>query len=345
MDLHMSLALTSTSTLIEVKQLTRADLQTFIGTIICVPWRIAESCETWNVSIPVIRLMQTTSERVQKSGKCGFSDQALRKDVDKLSSQLNSLIFFDDMKEFVYECMYDFSRPFVAKAVEIDGLIEGTLYVVFGLNGDGRWIKLFGQQYHSREIGMHQFANTTECSKYKLLCLTEQTKERPVIKFYSGSDAKDGFHKGIPPLKGASDQGYTVEASSIWDSNFVCQNAFNDNTSNRWASGKDPKTAWIQVILPRRRIFNAVELVSPTDSVEYGRQAPKDFKIECSLDGAHWDVLKTESVSEWSQGERRIYQFANEETYQFYRISITSNHGGGCFSLSAINFGNICKRE
>jgi len=169
------------------------------------------------------------------------------------------------------------------------------------------------------------------------------------LKLYSLSDNKDDFHKGIPILTSETDKGYLVSSSSTYPGKWACVNAFNDDVKNAWASASwssaNAVVSTLQVKLPRPRIFNAVEIAARGDASHGPNQAPKDFRIEGSIDGEHWTVLKSESVIPWALGERRCFILANEREFLYYHVIITTTQGDNNHSVSVFNLGNVFKRE
>jgi len=338
LDEHMNLS-QAPSTVVDIRPLTSGELFAFIRTIVPGPWKYVQS-KTYNLTPTIIQLMETVSEGVE--GEPHVDVRSLERQMAELTCQLNKVKNFHNMSEGNYE----FTHPFVLTAVEVTGLNEGAHYMVEGLTADGQWRRLFGQQCEKREIGLHQFANTIACSKYRVVFADENAGEPPQFKFFSQSDSRDDFHKGIPILASVTDNGYEVSASSTYpQGNYVRSNAFNDNVSNSWASANTAVGTSLQIKLPRSRVFNAVEIGARGDTAGGVPQAPKDFRIEGSVDGAHWVLLHSDSVAPWTLGERRIFIFNNDREYLFYRIVATANFNAGCYALSVFNLGSVSKRE
>jgi len=319
-------------------RLTTNELDEFIGTIVPAPWHRPKSgSTTYNVAQNVVCMMEDASRNASEKRQEREAQQcseilSLRERVE----QLELVKLFHPVRELLYE----YSRPFVARAVEIDGIDDGVSYAVQGLGRDGKWMNIFSHQYHRNEIGLRAFNNDTEYAKYRLICMDDFSIGRARMKLYKTSeDGENEFQRGVPILTSADKRGYEIDSTPAYDGNWVGINAFNNKTDGfGWHSKQNPGTSWLQVKLPRRRIFNAVEIF-PRGDCSVNNQAPKDFFTEGSNEGSVWVKLCEKRNVEWSFCHGQVFAFKNDKEFLFYRLAITSSR---CdyHSLSIFNLGN-----
>ena len=335
------------------------DLKGFTRTIILHSWvHSPNESEVFNVPPKLIEFMEEVSSAAEKKRRQCFSEEgnllcevsSLLQERDRQRSRIDEMNRWieritaameqSNLLQLFYKIVtrvYEFPEPFIARAVSISDIENGMVYVLQGLSND-KWITLLHQKYSEKEIGIHAFKNDVGCRVYRLVCLDESTTVTPTIKLYKApDDINASFHKAVPLLTAACQDGYAVQASSVDSAPWEAINAFNDNPANAWASANtEPST--LQITLCRKRVINAVELVARSDA--YANLAPKDFRIEGSLDKVHWVTLLTSTQKPWNLGEKRVLSFDNDTGFLSYRVFITSNQGGGCHSLSFCNIGN-----
>jgi len=256
-----------------------------------------KSCETSDVSNPASEVA------------------ALKKEIEKLRMEMEQLKAFRQVTEYP---PYEFPFPFVAKAVEVEGLHDGVDYIVQGLGSDGEWKNLFAQQYQSNEIGYHQFQNEIAYKSYRLVCQSDIPLNRPKLFVYELSDDPKLFKKGIPTLEApcAVQGGYELSTSSYYAPDlgrycrYINYHVLDDDVKTAYASAQKAIPAWIQIKLPRPRIFNAVEIAHRGDETYALSEAMKEFQIEGSSDKEHWKLLLQGETNPWSLGERRVFFFS-----------------------------------
>jgi len=330
-----------------VINLTNCELDDFINTILPSGWHHRGSASR-TITVPqnVISLLEDASRNVsirrqEREAEQRSEIESLKKKIEDL--QHNGIQSLRDDIEILKllhpmkECVHEFSRPFVAKAVEIDGINDGEFYIVQGLRRDGRWVTLFSRQHRVNETGLQMFRNDVEYASYKLLCMNERAR----MKLHRVGD-EGIFHKGVPALTSAAQDGYVIDSSPVWDQTFVAVNAFNDRLDNAWHSVKNPGTSWLQLRLPRPRIFNAVEIVSRRE-VSVLEEHPKDFRIEGSCDGKTWKILCEKRDVAWNSGnQRQVFTFENDIEFPYYRLAITSSRcdQNSYHSFCLFNLGN-----
>ncbi len=85
----------------------------------------------------------------------------------------------------------------------------------------------------------------------------------------------------------------------------------------------------------------SVLIFSVKSAVDSAANAPKDFKIQGSLDGSDWDDLKeVTGETGWNAaGEERLFicNYFDEE-YTYYRIDISDNNGGASTRVAEFGF-------
>lgn len=86
-------------------------------------------------------------------------------------------------------------------------------------------------------------------------------------------------------------------------------------------------TGWLQYQFILPKIIEQYTIQEPGEVAELNRM-PKDWTFKGSNDGSSWDILDIRiNEPTWSTSEKRTYQFANNVSYLYYRIDITTNEG------------------
>ena len=94
-----------------------------------------------------------------------------------------------------------------------------------------------------------------------------------------------------------------------------------------------------------------MEIGAHGDDEKFLPDTVKEFRIEGSEDSVHWTRLFPSASSEhtnftqddpWSLGQRRVYPFANDKGFLFYRIVCVKKYSGGIVNVIGVfNLGNI----
>ena len=101
--------------------------------------------------------------------------------------------------------------------------------------------------------------------------------------------------------------------------------AFDGKSSTKWLSFHP--TSWLQVQLAEGKSFAIAgyTIISGDDAPE---RDPKNWTVEGSTDGVNYTVLdKREDQKFGARKESKKYQVANQGTYSYFRLNITSNNG------------------
>jgi len=226
-----------------------------------------------------------------------------------------------------------------------------------GSNDDTTWSLLLERQYPGSELQkqnnvlFYEFDNQTAYRYYKFTCIATNNSVAQWnlvgLKLYQRKLGKHNFYNVIPLLTSATQDGYEVTASSQYNGGHAPVYAFDGNSDTKWASS-GTGTQWLQIKLPTATICNAVKIVSRTDG-NYSNQVPRDFEIRGSNDAETWTTLTTQTGIAWvSSGQSQSFNFENETAYQYYRLVITANNGGGDYSLGEFVIGRAAyeyKRE
>ncbi|WP_051263153.1 discoidin domain-containing protein [Tuberibacillus calidus] len=124
----------------------------------------------------------------------------------------------------------------------------------------------------------------------------------------------------IPQMDGNTKDGITVSASSVYQnsSRYFAFNAFDDNNTTYWTPNVN-NTGWLQIDFGKQRTIRQYGFkINLTD------YAPKDFTFQGSNDGVNWDILDSQSITDWTTGEARNWDIENPRPYQYYKLDITS---------------------
>ena len=81
-----------------------------------------------------------------------------------------------------------------------------------------------------------------------------------------------------------------------------------------------------------------------TSANSYLVRSPKTWKFFGSVSGADntWVELDSrENVTDWANNELRLFTFANNTAYTFYRLRITANGGGDCLEFFKLEYGRV----
>lgn len=250
---------------------------------------------------------------------------------------------------------YELATPAAANVLELDFYNYGSQtnwFTLMGSNDGTNWTLLLERQYFKNALSnnnyrvmIYNFQNETEYKYYRLNCLgTNDTIENWHIfgfKLYRRDTGKHNIYNLVPTLSSNSQDGYEATASSVWTNDSAHQPfyAFDGANNTKWASdGTD--TQWLQIKLPSLMISDVVKIISRTDG-DFNNQAPKDFEIQGSNDAETWITLTSQTNISWSsQGQVQTFEFENETAYQYYRLLITANNGGGSYSLGEFFVGN-----
>ena len=220
-------------------------------------------------------------------------------------------------------------------------------FKIEGSNDDSEWTLLVERQYEHtlrRCHGEQYFIENTTAYKYYKLTIHE-TEDANYCRIYRWRlfKTEDGIRKidnFIPKMLSASQDGYEVSANSQYNAGHAAFYAFDGNANTRWSSsGSAPD--WIRIKFPEAVECNAVEITSRNDG-SYN-QAPRDFTIQASNDGTTWDTLSSEFGVDFSQNETKLFDFDNENSYQYYRLYVTANNGGSTVAIGVLKFGRIVK--
>lgn len=135
---------------------------------------------------------------------------------------------------------------------------------------------------------------------------------------------------------------YVVTASSQYNTDtYLPWKAFNGTNINGldcWVTGSSIKNGWIMIDLNVPVTINGFRI---TCRYGYTTCAPQDFTLEGSNDGTDFVTLKAvRGESQWSAGETKSYTLANNATYRYYRLSITSINSGDYVAIGGLRFLN-----
>lgn len=100
----------------------------------------------------------------------------------------------------------------------------------------------------------------------------------------------------------------------------------------------DP-TFYMQLKFKKAQHITSYTLTSANDAAN---RDPKNWKLSGSNDGTVWVDLDTRANETFSdRGKTNNYQFTNDKSYTYYRISITANGGSTLFQLAEWRVTNV----
>lgn len=113
----------------------------------------------------------------------------------------------------------------------------------------------------------------------------------------------------------------TATADSTNGSN-VASNAVDDSFSTYWEAATSTRPNWLRADCTTSKIAAGYSLAADPD--RDGLASPRSWTLEGSDDGSTWTVLDTRSgETGWANGERRYYEFSNENAFRYYRVYVT----------------------
>ena len=244
---------------------------------------------------------------------------------------------------------YEFNEPVVANFLDVAAHSDNTArsmrwYKLEGSNDDEDWTLLLERQYQrdfcSLEARWHEFENSTAYKFYKLTCLqtnSDQYWRISRFRLFRRDLGKHNLYRGVPKLSSANQDGYEISSSSVHDEvNNSALKAFDDEASTIWV-GLGSSDVWLRVKLPSAQAFNTFKILARSD--EYLNESPQNFSLQGSNDDENWDTLSTITGCSWTSGETKTFTFNNETAYEYYRLYISTNCGGGNTGISGLILG------
>ncbi|MBQ3564902.1 MAG: discoidin domain-containing protein, partial [Alphaproteobacteria bacterium] len=258
---------------------------------------------------------------------------------------------------------YELSEAKIANILELNFRGMGEYYGFYGdrhpnwfklegSNDDETWTLLLERQYAENELSwnnnvvFYNFENSNAYKYYKFTCVATNSANAQWgisgFKLYQRKIGKYHFYRGVPKLISANQDGYEITASSQYDNNYVGYFAFDDDAGTNWVTAENPGDAWLQIKLPTATAFEAVQIASRED--KNLDQSPTAFQIQGSNDGENWDTLDSESDISWAAlGELKLFEFANETAYLYYRLYITACQGSSYKGCGRFILGNAVR--
>lgn len=137
---------------------------------------------------------------------------------------------------------------------------------------------------------------------------------------------------------------YKATASN-YDSGAYPHQTFDGNyiSSNfAWATDTGVTQAWIRLDLGEGNEKQVRKYAIVAWNISRTGVFPKDWTFEGSMDGVSWTVLDTRTgETNWSPGEKRLYNFENSRVYRFYRLNISANNGGNQLGIQELEFYHV----
>ncbi len=93
-------------------------------------------------------------------------------------------------------------------------------------------------------------------------------------------------------------------------------------------------TGWVRYQLSEPVTVVDYALSSANDSAE---RDPADWELQGSHDGSAWTTVDTQTGQDFSERfQTKQYDVASPGSYEYYRLNITANHGGGLIQLAEL---------
>jgi hypothetical protein len=128
--------------------------------------------------------------------------------------------------------------------------------------------------------------------------------------------------------------GYTVSTAGI--------RATNGDATTFWealtvASGTP---AWLRMT-PLTATAHTAYTISPYNT---SNSAPKDFKLQGSMDASSWTDLDTRTGETWATLTPRTYTFSNSTAYTYYRLLVSATVVGTTLAITDVQLGSTALR-
>ena len=229
----------------------------------------------------------------------------------------------------------------------VDTQYNPTWFKIEGSNDDENWTLLLEKAQLSswnKCQSFQYFIDNIIAYKYYKLTIKKTSNATSCRigrwRLYKKEDGISSLENFIPVMLAASQDGYIVSAESQYNNEHAAVYAFDGNSNTRWSSGGSAPS-WLLIQFPTEVVCNAYQITSRNDS--YYNQAPREFRLEGSNDGTTWRTLDTQTGIVFSQNETKLFDFANERAYLYYRIYVTANNGGSTVAISKLELGRLFK--
>lgn len=109
-------------------------------------------------------------------------------------------------------------------------------------------------------------------------------------------------------------------------------NAIDGDSKTKFLVGWSPDNVSLTFELVTPSVAGAYTITSANDE---SNRDPVDWSLQASVDGESWVYLdtKTNQVFEERQ-QQKVFRFSNRVAYQFYKLQVTRNNGGGAMQFA-----------
>ena len=187
--------------------------------------------------------------------------------------------------------------------------------------------RLYERDWSAGEYRYYSFANTTPFRMYRIAIFENNGADFTQfshLEFYDTRTALDA----VETLSAGS-----VAAASTSHKDYGPAGAFDGNRENaagRWLAVRAAEM-FVVYRFDTATVVDAIRLWNGSDSKGKGGydsagRAPKDWTFAGSHDGENWTVLdaRADETGWASTGEARLYAFANDTAYAYYRFCCTA---------------------
>ncbi|WP_427051182.1 discoidin domain-containing protein [Paenibacillus sp. TC-CSREp1] len=144
----------------------------------------------------------------------------------------------------------------------------------------------------------------------------------------------------IPPMTSNTAPSGEVSASSQYTATtyypYFAFNQTNTGAGDCWVTANGQTTGWLQYKFNIPKVISKYAITNRNNGNVYDN-TPKSWTFEGSTDGVNWVVLdRIENNPAWTSVESRNFNFKNETSYLYYRLSVTVIHSGTYLAIGKL---------
>ena len=125
----------------------------------------------------------------------------------------------------------------------------------------------------------------------------------------------------------------TSSSTNTWPEWAAFSDVNSGSSQYGWLAGTCP--GWIKYQFPTAVAITSYGVVGwSNNQFPY---TPKDFTLKGSNDGSTWDLLDTQSITNWVDDHEQVFTLSNTTAYLYYKIDVTTTNGAGTFGIKRIH--------
>ena len=141
----------------------------------------------------------------------------------------------------------------------------------------------------------------------------------------------------VPVMTGSTTAGVTVSVDSVNSDRYGWEvfDRISATTDSRaiWHSGNNGGAGWLKVDFGAQIDVSSYSMTSGIGN-HATSHGPQTWEFQGSNDDTNWTTLDTQSVSSWSDEEKRTFSLASPSNYRYFRFNITSTPGNSNIVIS-----------